>query len=161
MAIKKAFPFISLIVFSALAIPFSFLVLWKLDVDSKTIADQFDSTLNLAIPSSLVLIVLIWFGAGLDYTISFITKKNLRILTSILVYLFLPALCCFVLPSLAIMAFSGVFKEGWSSDSGFGAVLFMTIALIPAAIGFLFIYLGAGVNFTARWLARRIWRENQ
>lgn len=161
MTLKKAFPFLSLILFSALAIPFAFLILWNMDVDSNTITDQFNSTLNLAIPSSIALIVLIWFGAGLEVAISFIPKKNLRILASILIYLFLPAICCFVLPALGIMAFSDVFTEGWSGDEGFGAALLMTIAFIPAAFGFLFIYLGAGVNFASRWLAGRIWRENQ
>jgi hypothetical protein len=153
---KKTLPIFSLIVLSAAAIPFSFLLLWAMDVDSKTVADQFNSTLNLAIPSSIVLIVLIWFGAGLDFAISFIPKKNLRILAAILVYLFLPMICCFVLPALAIMSFSDVFQEGWEGDAGFEAGLLMTIALIPAAFGFLFIYVGAGVNALSRWLAGRI-----
>ena len=154
---KKTLPILGLILLSVVAIPFSFLVLWSMDQDSKTIADQFNSTINLAIPSSIVLILLIWFGAGLDFAISFIPKKNLRTLAAILVYLFLPMICCFVLPALAIMAFSDVFKEGWTGDAGFEAGLFMTIALIPAAVGFLFIYLGAGINSLSRWLAARIW----
>lgn len=159
--IKKAFPFLSLILFSALAIPISFIVVWNLDGLSKTVAEHFDSALKLAIPSGLVLIAFIWFGAGLDFAISFIAKKSLRILASILIYLFMPTLCCFVLPSLAIMAFSGVFKDGWQAEAGLESAFLMTFAFIPAVMGFLFIYLGAGVNFTSRWLAGRIWPENQ
>ncbi|MCE9645873.1 MAG: hypothetical protein K8S20_07725 [Chloroflexi bacterium] len=156
---KKIFPMISLILLSAAAIPFAFIVLWQLDVDSKTIAEQLGSTTRLAIPSVITLVVLIWFGAGLDYALSFISKKNLRLLASVLVYLFIPSICCVGMPALIIMAFSGVFQQGWSGDSGFEAALFMSLAFIPAAVGFLFIYLGAGVSFISRWLAGRFWRE--
>jgi len=158
---KKIFPIISLILLSTAAIPFAFIVLWRMDVDSKTFSEQLGSTIRLAIPSVIALVVLIWFGAGLDYAISFIQKKNLRLLASILVYLFIPAICCIGMPALAILAFSGVFQHGWSGDSGFGAALFMSLAFIPAAVGFLFVYLGAGVNFISRWLAGRFWRETE
>jgi len=161
MKIKRYFPFIVLGVISIAAVIFALIFLWSLDVDSPTIAEKAMSTLRLGIPSGLALIVLVWLGAGLDYGLSFIPKKNLRILASLLVYLFLPAICCIILPSLVIMAVSGVFTSGWNRDSGFGTGLLMTIAFIPAVTGFVFIYIGAGTSSISRWLAGRIWPEPQ
>ena len=159
MQIKKLFPFIILGLLSIGAAIFSFIFLWSLDVDSKTAAEQFASTINLAIPSSIALIALVWFGAGLDYGLSRIQKKSLRILASVLVYLFLPAMCCLVFPALVILLISGPFTEDWNSSSGVLAGILGTIVFIPAVLGFFFIYIGAGTNAFSRWLMGRLWKE--
>ncbi|MBK8783594.1 MAG: hypothetical protein IPO22_17705 [Anaerolineales bacterium] len=158
---KKILPLISMFVLSALTVPFSFLVLWNLDADSKTVADQFKNALTITIPSSITLILLVWFGAGLDYALSWISKKAIRIFVSILVYVFIPAICCIGMPLFVIASLSGVLEEGFTKDAGFGFGLLSIIALIPAATGFLFIYLGAGVSSVSRWAAGRIWTEPQ
>lgn len=156
MTLRKFLPTLSLILLSIFAILFAFAFLWILDVDSPTVEAQLASTIRLAIPSSIMLIILLWFGAGVDALLSRIANRAKRIWTSLLVYLILPVTLCLVLPALVIMLFSGVFVNGWDSNSGFGAGLFMTIALIPAVTGFFFIYLGAGVHAAARWLAGKM-----
>ena len=156
MTLRKSLPTLSLILLSVLAILFAFVVLWMLDVDSPTVEAQLASTIRLAIPSSIMLIILLWLGAGVDTLLSRIQNRTRRIWISLLVYLILPVTLCLVLPALLIMLFSGVFVNGWDSNSGFGAGLFMTIALIPAVTGFFFIYLGAGVHSIARWLAGKM-----
>ena len=158
---KKTLPLVSMLVLSVLTVPFSFLVLWSLDVDSKTVAEQFGNTIKIAIPSALTLILLVWFGAGLDHALSMIPKKSIRILSSILVYVFIPAICCIGMPLLVIAFFSGVLENGFTEDAGFGFGLLSIIAFIPAITGFLFIYLGAGVSSVSRWAAGRIWAEPQ
>lgn len=149
----------SLILLSLLAVIFSFFFLWSLNVDSKTLAEKAATSAEGAIYSGVALIFLVWFGAALDFLISLIPKRNIRILAAFLVYLFVPGLCCIVFPALMILLFSGVLVDGWNEDTGFGVGILGVIAFIPAAVGFVFVYLGAGVASASRWLAGRIWRE--
>ena len=158
---KKTLTLLTLTLLSIMAMVFSLFVLWYLDVDSETISAQIGSTLRLGIPSGMVLIVLIWFGAGMDMLLARIQKKSTRILVSLGVYLILPGTLCVGLPALFILMFAGVFTNGWNADTGFGASLLLTLAIIPSATGFLIIYAGAGVSSLTRWAARRIWPETE
>jgi len=151
---KKRLPIFALILASAGAMLFALIVLWLLDVDSPTVTAKVISTLQLGIPSGLALIALIWFGAGLDYALSRIQKKNYRILASVLVYLFIPGVCCIGIPALLILLFSSGMET--QNDTGFAIGFFSMLAFIPAVTGFLFIYLGAGTSSISRWLAGRI-----
>lgn len=160
MKFKKKFPLIVLGLLSIGAVFFSIIFVWTVFRGvSQPFAEHLGSTLELALPSSLALIVLIWFGAGFDYGISLIAKKSHRIWAAILIYLFLPGFCCIIFPALAILAISGVFTEGWNNTTGTGVGLLGTFTFIPAILGFFFIYIGAGASSFSRWLAGRIWRE--
>ncbi len=138
---------------------FALVFLWFMDVDSPTLEAQIVSTLRLGIPSGIALIFLIWFGAGIDALLSRIQKRSTRILASLVVYLVLPGTLCIGLPALIIILF---FQSAIPSDEasrGFGTGLFLTLAAIPALMGFFFVYIGAGVNAASRWLSKRIWRD--
>jgi hypothetical protein len=156
---KKILPILALILTSIGAMVFALAFLWYMDVDSPTVAAQTESTLTLGIPSGIVLVILIWFGAGIDALLSRIRKKSTRILTSLGVYIILPFTLCIELPALIIILTMNLAFPDSQTNAGFGTGLFMTLAAIPAIIGFFFIYIGAGVNFISRWLAGRIWRE--
>jgi hypothetical protein len=156
---KKTLPILILILVSIGAVIFALGFLWLLDVDSPTIAEQTASTLRLGIPSGIALIVLIWFGAGIDSLLARIKKRSTRILVSLGVYIVLPATLCIGLPALLISLFTlAAFPEG-GYNASFGMGLMMTLAAIPAVMGFLFIYVGAGANFLSRKLADRLWPE--
>jgi len=43
-------------------------------------------------------------------------------------------------------------KNANKYEAGFATGLFLTIALIPAVVGLLVIYLGAGISALARWM---------
>jgi|GEM_PF-1398778 Na+-translocating ferredoxin:NAD+ oxidoreductase RnfA subunit len=161
MTIKKIFPFFILIVASIAAMIFALAFLWSLDVDSPTLEKQVASTLQLGIPSGIALIVLVWFGAGIDGLLSRIQKKSTRLLTALGVYLVLPTTLCIVLPALLIILISSLMFPDNETNRGFGTGLFLTITAIPAIVGFFFIYIGAGVNALSRWLSGRIWRNTE
>jgi hypothetical protein len=156
---KKIFPFIALILTSIVAVIFALIFLWSLDVDSPTVAEQAKSTLILGIPSGIILILLVWFGAGVDYLLSRIQKKSTRILTALGVYLVLPVTLCIVLPALIIIVTTALMFPSDETSRGFGTGLILTLAAIPAVVGFVFIYIGAGVNALSRWLSGRIWKD--
>jgi hypothetical protein len=157
---KKTLPILALILTSIGAMIFALGFLWFMDVDSSDVAAQTQSTLTLGIPSGIVLIILIWFGAGIDALLSRIKKKSTRVLASLGVYIILPFTLCIGLPALLIILTMNLAFPDSQTNAGFGTGLFLTLAAIPAIMGFLFIYVGAGVSSFSRWLAGRIWREN-
>jgi hypothetical protein len=154
---RKTFPILALASIGAMVFALAFL--WALDVDSPTVAEQTASTLTLGIPSGIVLVILIWFGAGIDALLSRIRKKSTRILASLGVYIVLPFTLCIALPALLIIVTMNLAFPDSQTNAGFGTGLFLTLAAIPAVMGFLFIYIGAGIGSLSRWLAGRIWRE--
>lgn len=156
---KKILPILALILTSLAAMAFALVFLWYMDVDSPTVEAQTKSTLTLGIPSGIALVVLIWFGAGIDALLSRIKKKSTRILASLGVYIVLPFTLCIGLPALLIYLVMHLSFPDSQTNAGFGTGLFMTLAAIPALMGFLFIYVGAGVNSISRWLTNRIWRD--
>lgn len=156
---KKAFPYLVLVLSSASAMIFALVFLWFMDVDSPTLQDQAVSTLQLGIPSGIALTVLIWLGAGIDALLSRIQKRSARILASLVVYLFLPGTLCIALPALTIILFFQSALPADEAGRGFGTGLFLTLAAIPALMGFFFVYIGAGINAASRWLSKRIWPE--
>lgn len=115
MDIKRRLPLLSLIGISILVCLGAFAAIWVLSVDAKTIAEKVQSSLALGIPAALVLIVLLWLGAGVDHLLARIRKKSARVWASLGVYLFGPAILCIALPALVILLFStSLFPEqGW------------------------------------------------
>ena len=159
MMSKKTFPYFILAFASVGAMIFALVFLWSMDADSPTVKDQAVSTLQLGIPSGIALIVLIWFGAGIDALLSRIQKRSARILASLGVYLILPGTLCIGLPALIIIVFFQSALPADEASRGFGTGLFLTLAAIPALMGFFFVYIGAGVNAASRHIAKRIWRD--
>lgn len=160
MNIKRFFPLIILSLISIGVAIATFLILWLLSIDSAEGAENFKDAIGLMIFISIAITLMIWVGAGLEYGLSFIPKNTHRILASVLVFLFLPALCCFVLPALFIIVVPGVLTD-WTTAAGILTGVLALVLLLPAVLGFIFIYLGAGASFFSRWLAKRIWREPQ
>lgn len=156
---KKTFPYLVLVLSSLVAMIFALVFLWFMDVDSPTLQDQAVSTFSLGIPSGIALSVLIWFGAGIDALLSRIQKRSVRILASLGVYLILPGVLCIGLPALIIIVFFQSALPADEASRGFGTGLFLTLAAIPALMGFFFVYIGAGINAASRQIAKRIWRD--
>jgi hypothetical protein len=231
-------------------------------VDAHTQQEKIQSVMTLGLPFALVLIVLLWFGAGIDFLLNRIKDGSRRRGISVAVYLLLPIGLCVGVPALVAAIIYGSFGSpiGWRQlppvpesavevaaadelsvivrteagayyscvvsspstcweitiapeqsmtgrgnetstppyaeppgevvsmlglsymdmgeegqvhyalmedgsmwvlqkdankyEAGFATGLFLTIALIPAAAGLLVIYLGAGINALARWLAK-------
>lgn len=111
----RRFPLLVLSAVSILVCLGAFVVIWSLSVDAKTIAEKIQSSLTLGLPSALVLIVLLWLGAGVDHLLARIQNKSRRLWASLGVYLFGPFTLCIALPALIILLFSNsLFPEkGW------------------------------------------------
>ena len=158
MQIKRFFPLIILSLLSIGAAIVSFLVLWISSTNSANGTEKFADAIGAAVFASIAITFMIWMGAGLEFGLSFIAKNSHRILASILVFLFLPALCCFVLPALFIIVVPGVLTD-WTTAAGILTGALALLLFLPAVLGFIFIYLGAGASYLSRWLANRIWHE--
>lgn len=111
----RRFPLLILSVVSLLVCLGSFVVVWILSVDAETIPEKIQSSITLGIPSALVLIVLLWLGAGIDHLLARIQNKPGRLWASLGVYLFGPGILCIAIPALIIVLFStSLFPEkGW------------------------------------------------
>jgi len=159
MKIKKYFPMIALSLVSIAAAIISTLILMTSGADDlASITENFGSRITAAIVIGIALVFVIWVGAGIEYGLSFIPKNSHRILVSVLVFLFLPALCCFVIPAVFIVVIPGILME-WGTASAIFTGVVGLVVLLPATLGFFSIYLGAGTGFFSRWLANRIWPE--
>jgi hypothetical protein len=90
-------------------------VTWILSVDAKTPAEKIQASLTLGIPSALVLIVLLWFGAGMDHILARLKMRSARIGVSLLTYLVVPVMLCIGLPALAAVIIYASFNasKGW------------------------------------------------
>lgn len=106
---------IVLIVVSVLVCVVAFAAVWILSVDAKTVTEKIQSSLTLGVPSALVLIVLLWLGAGVDHLLARIQNKSARLWASLGIYLFGPAILCIGVPALIIILFSASLfpEQGW------------------------------------------------
>jgi hypothetical protein len=59
------------------------------------------------------------------------------------------------------LLFATGFGDAWGKDASFGVFFIGMLAAIPFAFGTIFIYLGAIVSATSRWVAGLIWRESE
>lgn len=111
----RRLPLLVLSIVSLLVCLGAFVIVWILSVDAKTLPEKIQSSLTLGIPSALVLIVLLWLGAGVDHLLARIRDKSRRLWASLGVYLFGPGILCIVLPAIVILLFStSLFPDtGW------------------------------------------------
>ena len=102
--------FASLLVFAC-----ALIVVWVLSVDARTISEKIQVSLTVGIPSGLILIVLLWFGAGIDHLLARLKKRSTRVGVSLLTYLVVPVFLCIGLPALAAFLIFVVFAapQGW------------------------------------------------
>jgi hypothetical protein len=101
MNIKRTLPFIVLTVVSLFVFACALALVWVLSVDAKTMDEKIQASLSLGIPSALVLIVLLWFGAGMDHALARLKQRSTRIGVSLLTYIVVPVVLCIGLPALA------------------------------------------------------------
>ena len=111
----KQLPLIALTIVSVLVCLGALVLIWILSVDAKTVTEKIQSSLTLGVPSALVLILLLWLGAGVDHLLARIQKKTVRLWASLGAYIFGPAILCIGLPAVIIILFStSLFPEqGW------------------------------------------------
>jgi len=107
--------FISLIVLIVVSLFVSLCALgaiYVLSVDAITRQEKIQSMLRLGLPSAAVLIVLLWFGAGMDHILA---RLKVGTGASLVVYLFAPLVLCIGLPALAAFLIYGSFTapRGW------------------------------------------------
>ena len=88
---------------------------WVLSVDAKTMDEKIQASLSLGSPSALVLIVLLWFGAGMDHALARLKQRSTRISVSLLTYIVVPIVLCIGLPALAAVVIYVSFNapKGW------------------------------------------------
>lgn len=96
---KRHLPLISLLLVSFFVFICAVGAVFILSVDAKTVEEKLQSTLTLGIPFALGLILLLWFGAGLDQVLTRLIKRAPGIL-SLLAYLLVPMILCVGLPAL-------------------------------------------------------------
>lgn len=115
MNVKRLVPFIVLSVVSVFVFACAIGVVWVLSVDAKTMDEKIQSSLTLGVPSALALIVLLWFGAGMDHVLARLKTRSTRIGVSLLTYIFVPVLLCVGLPALIALVIYGSFSApiGW------------------------------------------------
>lgn len=111
---KRTLPFIVLTLVSLVVFACALVLVWVLSVDAKTIEEKIQASLTLGLPSALVLVVLLWFGAGMDYVLSRRMACSTRI-GALLAYLLVPAALCIGLPVLAgfLIYFGFNAPKGW------------------------------------------------
>jgi hypothetical protein len=111
----KRLTLLSLIAVSALVCLIAIAAVWFLSGDAETSAEKIRSGLTLGLPIALVLIVLLWLGAGVDHLLARIQNKSARLWASLGVYIFGPGILCIGLPALIVLLFSAsLFPDvGW------------------------------------------------
>lgn len=111
---KRFLPIIVLMLVSLFVFACALGLVWVLSVDAKTMSEKIQASLTLGIPSALVLIVLLWFGVGMD---QFMVrrKQNSTRIGALLTYLLVPAVLCVGLPVIAGFVIYAVFNapKGW------------------------------------------------
>ena len=112
---KRYLPLIVLLLVSVFVFACAIGVVWVLSVDAHTVDEKIQSSLTLGVPSALALIVLLWFGAGMDHVLARLKQRSTRITVSLLTYIFVPVVLCIGLPALAAMIIYGSFSapRGW------------------------------------------------
>ena len=112
---KRFLPLISLILVSLFVSICALGVIYVLSVDAHTVEEKIQSMLTLGVPSALALIVLLWFGAGMDFVLSRLKQRSTRVTVSLFTYIFVPIVLCIGLPALAATLIYGVFMapKGW------------------------------------------------
>ena len=112
---KRHLPLFSLIIVSALVCLCALGVVFVLSVDAITVEEKIQAMLTLGLPSALALVVLLWFGAGMDQFLSRLKNKSTRVGVSLLTYILVPIMLCIGLPALAALVIYGVFNapKGW------------------------------------------------
>ncbi|HET9914956.1 MAG TPA: hypothetical protein VFQ13_23910, partial [Anaerolineales bacterium] len=115
MNIKRTLPLIVLAVVSLFVFACALGAVWVLSVDAKTMDEKIQASLSLGIPSALVLIVLLWFGAGMDQMLARLKQRSTRISVSVLTYIVVPVVLCIGLPALAAVVIYVSFNapKGW------------------------------------------------
>jgi hypothetical protein len=115
MNTKRYLPLIVLTAASVFVFACALGVVWILSVDARSISEKTQSSLTLGIPSALALIVLLWFGAGMDQVLSRLKTRSTRIGVSVLTYIVVPIVLCIGLPALAATIIYATFNapKGW------------------------------------------------
>ena len=115
MNLKRYLPLITLLLVSIAVVACALAAVYVLSVDAKTTAEKTQSSLRLGGPFALGLIVLLWFGAGMDQILSRLKQKSTRITVSLATYLVLPVVLCIGLPALvAFLIYGGIAAPtGW------------------------------------------------
>jgi hypothetical protein len=98
---KRSLPILSLLLVSFFVFICAAGLIFVLSVDAHTIAEKLQSTLTLGVPFALVLIALLWFGAGIDLVLSRWRKRGMPVILSLLMYVLAPMVLCVGLPALA------------------------------------------------------------
>jgi hypothetical protein len=112
---KRTLPLIILILVSFFVFLCAAGVVYVLSVDAHTVEEKVQSVLTLGLPSGLVLILLLWFGAGLDHLLARIQDRSRRVRLSLLTYLFVPIGLCVGLPAVIAVLIYGSMgaPTGW------------------------------------------------
>lgn len=115
MNIKRFLPLIVLLLVSVAVFLCALGVIYILSVDAKTPAEKIQSMLTLGIPSGIALLVLLWFGAGMDQVLARLKQRSTRISVSLLTYIVVPIFLCIGLPALAGFTIYTIFNtsKGW------------------------------------------------
>jgi hypothetical protein len=112
---KRYLPLISILVVSFFVFLCALGAVYVLSVDAHTAEEKMQALLTLGIPSALALLVLLWFGAGMDWVLSRLKQRSTRIGVSLLTYIVVPIFLCIGLPALVAFLIYGAFTmpSGW------------------------------------------------
>lgn len=112
---KRHLPLVVIIVLSFFVFACTLGAVYILSVDAKTPAEKIQSITALGLPSAAALLVLLWFGAGMDQVLSRLKQRSTRISVSLLTYLVVPVFLCIGLPALAGFVIYSMFNapKGW------------------------------------------------
>lgn len=112
---KRYLPLITLTIVSFFVFLCALGVVYVLSVDAKTPQEKLLASLTLGVPSAIALIVLLWFGAGMDHLLARLKKSSTRVSVSLLTYLVVPVVLCIGLPALVAFLIYGAFAlpKGW------------------------------------------------
>ena len=112
---KRILPLISLLLVSLFVFACAAGAVYVLSVDARTVEEKVQSMLTLGVPFALVLIVLLWFGAGIDHLLARIKDRSRRVRVSLLTYVLVPVGLCVGLPALVAFLIYGSFGApiGW------------------------------------------------
>ncbi len=112
---KRSLPLISLLFVSFFVCLCATGLVFILSVDAHTAQEKTRSVLTLGLPFALALILLLWFGAGIDFLLSRIKDRSRRRGISVAAYLLLPIGLCVGVPALVAALIYGSMGSpiGW------------------------------------------------
>jgi len=115
MNTKRFIPLIVLLLVSFLVFACALGVVYVLSVDAQTADEKMQSMLTLGLPSAAALLVLLWFGAGMDQVLSRLKQRSTRIGVSLVTYIFVSIVLCVGLPALTAFIIYGAMNapQGW------------------------------------------------